>query len=37
MLSEWDLSELRFTRGRCTGIIDLLINNTGDEELATRD
>ena len=37
MLSEWDLSELRFRRGRCTGIVDVLIYNTRNEELATQD
>ena len=37
MLSEWDLSELRFRRGRCTDIMDLLIYNARNEELATRD
>ena len=26
MLSKWDLSGLRFKRGSCTGIVDLLNN-----------
>jgi len=31
MLSEWNMSELRFRRGRCT--VDLLICKTRSEEL----
>ena len=34
---EWDMSELGVRRGRCTGILDLLIYNIRNEELATRD
>ena len=40
MLLEWecDLSELGLRRDRCTGIVlALLIYNTRNEELATRD
>ena len=32
MLSKWDLSELRLRRGRCNGVVDLLICNTRNED-----
>ena len=36
MLLEWDMSGLRFRRGQCTGTIDLLICNTGNEDLIMK-
>ena len=37
MLSELDMSRLRLRRGRCTGIVDLLICNSRNEDLIMKD